>query len=256
MLDRKHKKLQGILKDNRRVLIAFSGGVDSSLLARVAKEALGRNALAVTIDCEMVPRRELKGARAMAKAIGIKHRAVKYRMLKNKEFTRNPQNRCYYCKRKIMGILLEAAEKEGSVLMDGTNADDVRGRRPGLKALRELGVLSPLAMAGISKNEARKLSRKLRLRNFDRPEMTCLATRIPTGETITKERLKRIEKAEEFLQGLRIRDLRVRDHDNIARIEVKREKFKIIFNNREKIIKEFKGLGFSHVCLDLRGGDE
>ena len=256
MLDRKHKKLQGILKDNRRILLAFSGGVDSSLLARVAKDVLSKNALAVTIDCEVVPRRELKEARAMAKAIGIKHRVVKYRMLKNKEFTRNPVDRCYHCKKEIMRILMGLAEKEGSVLMDGTNADDARGRRPGLKALRELGVLSPLAMAGISKQDVRKLSRKLRLRNFDRPAMTCLATRIPTGETITKERLKRIEKAEEFLQGLGIRDLRVRDHDNIARIEVKRGRFKVILKNREKIITEFKGLGFSHVCLDMEGRDE
>ncbi len=256
MLDRKHKKLQGILEDNKRCLVAFSGGVDSSLLAGVAKEALGRDAMAVTIDCEMVPRRELKEARAMAKAIGIPHRVIKYRMLKNKDFTGNPQNRCYYCKRKIMGILMGLAEKEGAVLMDGTNADDARGRRPGLKALRELGVLSPLAMAGISKQDVRGLSRKLGLRNFDRPEMTCLATRIPTGETITKEGLMRIEKAEEFLQKMGIRDLRVRDHDGIARIEVKRDRLKIILNNREKIIKEFKGLGFSHVCLDVEGRDE
>lgn len=256
MLDRKHKKLRGILKDNRRVLIAFSGGVDSSLLAGVAKEVLGRDALAVTIDCEVVPRRELKEARAIAKAIGIKHRAVKYRMLKNKEFTRNPRDRCYHCKKKIMGILMGLAEKEGAAVMDGTNADDVRGKRPGLKALREFGVLSPLAMAGISKQDARRLSRKLGLRNYDRPAMTCLATRIPTGETITKERLKRIEGAEEFLQGMGIRDLRVRDHGNLARIEVKRDRFKVILNNREKIIREFKGLGFSHVCLDMEGRNE
>ncbi len=256
MLDRKHKKLRHILNDKRRVLIAFSGGVDSSLLAKVAKDALGRNALAVTIDCEVVPRRELTEARAMARAIGIKHKVLKYRMLKNREFTRNPGNRCYYCKRKMMEILKNIAEKKGAVLMDGTNTDDVEGKRPGLKALKEFGVLSPLTMAGISKQEARKLAGKFKLSNYRKPAMTCLATRIPTGETITKDRLRRIEDAEEFLHGMGIHDLRVRDQGNIARIEVPKKKFKVILDNRKKITDRFRGLGFSHTCLNMEGRDE
>jgi len=236
-------------------LIAFSGGVDSSLVARVAKDVLGKNALAVTIDCEVVPRRELKEARAMAKAIGIKHKVSKYRMLMNRKFTRNPGNRCYYCKREMMGILRKLAERKEAVVMDGTNADDVRSKRSGLRALREFGILSPLAMAGINKREVRKLARKLRLRNYGRPAMTCLATRIPAGETITKERLERIEKAEEFLQGMGIMDLRVRDRGDSARIEVGKDKIRVILTNRKKIRDRFRDLGFLHIYLDMEERD-
>jgi len=273
MLEGKHKKLQQLLKDNatnpkdssnlrtegsqvQRVLLAFSGGVDSSVVAKVAKDVIGNDATAVTIDSEVIPRNELREAKAMANEIGIRHLILKHSLLKNKEFTKNPQDRCYYCKRKIMGILKDVADKQGiKAIMDGTNVDDMRSDRPGLRALREYKIISPLAECGIGKEGVRRLARKLKLKNYNRPEMTCLATRVPTGERITKERLKRIELAEEFLHGLGIRDLRVRDHGDIARIEVKKDKFKIILNNKEKITKKFKGLGFPHVSLDLRGRD-
>jgi len=253
MLERKHKKLKKLLLDKKRILIAFSGGVDSSLLAKVAKDILGDDALAVTIDSEVIPRRELKEAKAMVRTIGIKQMVVKHSLLRNKEFTKNSKNRCYHCKKDIMQILKDIARKEGiRIIVDGTNADDRRSDRAGLRALREYRVISPLAECGIGKGEVRKLAEKLWLANCKKPAMTCLATRIPTGERITQERLKRIEKAEEFLHGLGIHDLRVRDHEDIARIEVKKEKFKSILDNKERIIKKFQRLGFIHTCLDIK----
>ncbi len=255
MLDRKYKKLQGIIKDNRCVLVAFSGGVDSSLLAKVARDVLGENALAVTINSEIMPRNELKEAKKIAKEIGIKHLIVKIDFMKNRDFTKNSSLRCYYCKKEIMKLLKEIAkERRFNVVLDGSNADDMKEERPGVKALKEEGIISPLVDADFGKDDVRKLARKLNLSNSEKESNTCLATRIPRGERITTDRLRRIDKAEEFIKRFKVRNLRVRDHGDFARIEVSDDSDKstqIILDNKKLITRKLKSLGYRYVTLNL-----
>jgi len=254
MLSLKYKKLCEFIKSKKKVLIAFSGGVDSSLLAAVAYRILGKNAIAVTIDSPVFPRSELEDAKKIARGIGILHIIVKHNELKNKKFVKNPRDRCYFCKKEEVEILKKIAKKRGiKHILFGTNVDDLKDYRPGIKALREENVLSPLADLNIKKSEVRKLAKKLKLSNSEKPAMACLSSRIPYGETITDKKLKIIENAENFIRNLGIDQVRVRCHRDIARIEVPKKDFKKILNNEGKITKKFLELGFKYITLDLLG---
>jgi len=249
----RYDKLKKLLRDLESVAVAFSGGVDSSLLAYAAKDILGKDAIAVTIDSPTLPRSELRSAKKVAKEIGIKHLIVKHDA-DDENFLKNPKDRCYYCKKSDLKILKEVARKNNvKHVVDGTNADDLKEERYGVRALDEEEVLSPLAEVGLSKREIRELAREIGLSNAEKPPMACLASRIPCGKRITKERLKRIEKAEDSIQKILNSNvvIRVRDHDRIAKIEC--SDISLIFRNRDKIIEKLKDLGFDYVTVDLEG---
>ncbi|MFH0930985.1 MAG: ATP-dependent sacrificial sulfur transferase LarE [Candidatus Zixiibacteriota bacterium] len=258
----KFAQLKKNLKKMGKVLIAFSGGVDSSFLLKVALDTLGEeNILAVTADSETYPGEELKYASNLAKDLGLdgKHRTIKTSELKLKNFSENPQDRCYYCKSELFSKLKKIAQKNKiSYVLDGSNYSDRKDFRPGRKALTELGIRSPLLESGLTKEEIRALSKKLKLPTWNKPALACLSSRIPYGEKITLEKLKRIEKAESFLKNLGFNQLRVRDHNNIARLELEPEEFKKLadvrlWRIRKKIYDKFRGLGFTYVTLDLLG---
>ncbi len=253
----KIKKLKQILERLGKVVIAFSGGVDSSFLLKAAKDALADdNVLAVTAVSETYTGSELKQARRFAKKLGVKHKIIFTKELKNKNFTKNPVDRCYYCKKELFGKLAEIVKKEGfNYALDASNTDDARDYRPGSKAKKEFGIRSPLMEAGFSKDDIRRYSKRLKLETADMPSMACLASRFPYGEKINKKALKKIEAAEDFIKRQGISQVRVRCHDNIARIEVEKENIKIFVNKRicDKITKRLRQLGFKYITLDLEG---
>jgi len=235
-------------------VIAYSGGVDSTFLIKVAYDILGNNALAVTATSSTYPKKELQAAKQYANTIGIPHIVIRSGELDVKKFTDNPANRCYYCKRELFRKLQAIAKDHRfNKVLDGSNADDVYDYRPGGKARAELGVLSPLKQVGLTKQEIRDLSRKLHLKTSEKPPFACLASRIPYGTKITKKRLKQIESAEEYLFSLGIRQCRVRYHETIVRIEVASSDFQKILRHAAQIITRFKTLGFTYVTLDLEG---
>ncbi len=238
------------------VVVAFSGGVDSSLLLFTAVEALGERTLAVIGHSPIHPLREHTEALNFADHVGARYRVVETDELTDHEFRVNPPNRCYICKKAIMGAMKTIAVEEGfDYVVEGSNVDDLGDYRPGMDALRELGIRSPLVEAGLTKQEIREISRERSLPTWDRPSMACLASRIPYGEKITKERLSRIEQAEEAILRLGIRQLRVRDVGDTARIEV--EPHDIIRladpSMRGRVVATLKELGYRYVCLDLDG---
>lgn len=251
------EKLIGWFKDKNGVLIAFSGGVDSTLVAYAAHRALGDRVLAVTADSPSLPPGELEEAIKMARLIGVRHRVVKVDELSNPDFARNPPDRCYYCKRELMEALKRIASEEGlDVMVDGSNADDHRDFRPGLKALLELDVRSPLAELGFTKKDVRGVSRLVGLPTADKPSMACLASRFPYGMEITREKLRRVSEAEAFIKRLTgVRQLRVRDHGHIARIEVGRDERRLFFDEEvmDAVWAKLRSLGYTYVALDLGG---
>ncbi|MEM2924202.1 MAG: ATP-dependent sacrificial sulfur transferase LarE [Methanocellales archaeon] len=250
----KIEQIKKAVKAKQSMLIAFSGGVDSSVVAALAFQALGEKALAVTVDSETLPPFELENAIEVARKIGIQHRIVKYNELNSEEFRRNPHDRCYYCKRSLLEVLTKLAREEGfNVIADGTNADDYLAHRPGIKALREFNVFSPLAEFSVSKAEVRAIARELNLPNADKPSMACTASRFPYGLEITKEKLDRVKQAEMFLFKMGFKQVRVRDHDGIARIEVLREDNQAIIENSITIARELRKLGYKYITLDLEG---
>jgi len=253
----KTRQLVDILRSFRKVLVAFSGGIDSTLVASLAKVALGRNAIAVTADSPSLPASELEEARRLANEMGMEHMVIRTGELDDPRYVSNPLNRCYFCKKELSEKLkLMAAELGASVIVDGTNADDLLGHRPGAAALAEEGVRRPLSEVGMTKAEVRELSRLLGLPNFDKPSMPCLSSRIQYGQLITPERLQRIEKSENFIRQLTgVKELRVRDHGNLARIEVGRNERKLFFDESllEAIGNALREFGFSHASLDLLG---
>jgi len=256
-LEEKYQRLLDWFKDKKGVLVAFSGGVDSTLVAYAAKTALGDKALAVTANSLLLPPGELEEAKKLAKLIGIRHKIIEVNELENKRLVENPPNRCYYCKKELMGTLLKIALEEGlEIVVDGTNADDMQSYRPGIKALKELGIRSPLAEVGLKKDEVRAISRMLGLPTADKPPVACLASRFPYGKKITLEAVKRVGKAETIIKKLAgVKLVRVRDHGNIARIEVAREERKKLFNEKvlDEISKRLKELGFLYVTMELEG---
>ena len=253
----KTRKLKEILKKMGKVVVAFSGGVDSSFLLKMAKNTLPKkDILAVTAVSETYTGSELKQAKRFAKKTGIRHKIIFTNELKDKNFTKNPINRCYYCKKELFGRMAEIAKKEGlNYVIDASNIDDARDYRPGSKAKKEFGIRSPLMEAGFSKEDIRKCSGRLKLETADMPSMACLASRFPYGEKINKKALKKIEAAEAFIKRQGVLQVRVRCHNNIARIEVEKENIKIFVNKRicDKITQRLKQLGFKYITLDLEG---
>jgi len=252
----KFKNLKEYIKNLGSVAIAFSGGVDSTFLAKVCKDVLNNDALAITVVSPIFPKIESEEAVKLAETIGIRHVTLKYEILSVKGFIQNPVDRCYICKSNLFHMIKSFAEEKNlKYVIDGTNADDTKDYRPGRMALKELGILSPLLEMGITKDEVRKLSKDLGLSTWDKPSYACLASRIPYGEEINIKKLETIEQAEDFLFNMGFDGLRVRYHKNIARIELKEEQMAKVFNFeiRNQIVKKFKELGFKYVTLDLEG---
>ena len=253
-LEAKLRKLKSILAGMGGVLVAYSGGADSTFLLKVALDALGENVLAVTARSPIFPASELAAAEEMAYQLGARYPFAEMDILDDPRFSSNPPDRCYICKRALFSRLKELAAEHGFEVADGSNHDDLDKYRPGLRALRELGVKSPLAEAGLTKVEVRTLSREMGLPTWDKPAQTCLATRFPYGERLTLEKLRRVEEAEEFLRSLGLRQMRVRSHDALARIEVPREDTAgLLSKMAPEIVDKLKGLGYTYVTLDLEG---
>ena len=242
---------------NQKAIVALSGGVDSAVVALAAKKALDKKAVAVTADYNTLSGDELKSARKIAKELDIDHRIVRYNELDNEEFVKNDSLRCYHCRTELASyLLLEAKKMDVSLIVDGTNIDDLKDYRPGIKAMRENGVKSPLVELGIGKQNIRSIAKSNNLSVFDKPSNSCLASRIPHGIPVTFEKLKRIETAEILVKSVfNVRQVRVRDHQDTARIEVGREEFKEMFDTDKllTIDSKLKNLGFKYVALDLSG---
>jgi uncharacterized protein len=253
----KYQHLQNLLKKMSRVLIAFSGGVDSTLLLKAARDTLGEQVLAVTAVSETTPRHERFDAEHLARELAVAHLLVDTYEMQIPEFVKNPENKCYTCKKYRFGKLVELAEKKGfPYVLDGGNLDDHSDYRPGIKATRELGVLSPLAEAGFSKQDVRALSKQLKLPTWNKPSYACLASRIPYRSRITPEKLKQIDAGEEFLREVGFSgQVRVRHHDDIARLEIDARNLPQFHHPtlRRKVVDYFKDLGFTYVALDLEG---
>ena len=253
----KYQLLLNWFKDKNGVLVAFSGGVDSTLVAYAAKQVLGDRVLAVTVNSILLPFGELEEAKKIARFIGIRHLIIDVNELENEHLVENPPDRCYYCKLELMGKLLKIAAEYGlEVVVDGTNADDMKSYRPGIKALKELGVRSPLAEVGLSKEDVRAISRRLGLPTAEKPPVACLASRFPYGTRITPEAVKRVGMAELIVKQIaKVNLVRVRDHGVIARIEVGRDERKKLFNERvlDEISRRLKELGYLYVAMELEG---
>jgi uncharacterized protein len=256
-IDYKYSELKAILGRMESVAVAFSGGVDSTLLLRVAQMTLGDKVLAVTAASETTPRHEMEDARRLAEEFGVRHLIIKSCELEVPEFVKNPEDRCYICKNRRFSAIIGIAKEQGlSWVADGSNVDDQGDFRPGMRAVRELGVRSPLLEAGLSKEEIRLLSRGLGLPTWDKPPYACLATRIPYGNPITAEKLAMVDAAEDLIRSMSIsRQVRVRHYGDTARIEVARENIVKLLENetRERVVAFFKNLGFKFVTLDLEG---
>lgn len=236
------------------VALAYSGGTDSTFLLKVAYDVLGKNVLAVTATSSTYPKQELKQAKQLAKNIGANHIIIKSEEMKNKKFSKNTPNRCYYCKKELFSKIKKiAATKNISYILDGSNVDDAKDYRPGTKALIEYDITSPLREAGLTKKEIRDISCEMKLDSWDKPAQACLASRFPYGTKITKERLKQVEQAESYLSNLDLDQLRVRYHNDIARMEVTKNDFQKILKNAKKITQQFKKLGFTYITLDIEG---
>jgi pyridinium-3,5-biscarboxylic acid mononucleotide sulfurtransferase len=253
----KSENLKGIFRAMGRVLVAFSGGVDSTFLLRVALDTLGKeNVLAVTALSPLYPDRELSAAKQLIETMGVRHRLIDSNELEIEGFTRNPPNRCYYCKKKLFQELkdIAAAESIPSVV-EGSTLDDDNDHRPGKIAIQELGVRSPLKEAMFSKKDVREWSRVLGLPTWDKPSFACLASRFPYGEEITPEGLRRVNEAEEFLLGLGFKQVRVRHYQTLARIEIFPEEMNLLMKRevRERVVVQLKRMGYHYVTLDLQG---
>lgn len=253
-LDDKLRDLKERIRETGRILISYSGGVDSSLLARVAHDVLGERAMAVILDCETYPRSELEQAVALAESLGLELRVVRFSILDDEAFAQNPTNRCYICKKRSSAILKRVAQKEGiGCIADGVNADDLDDYRPGIAACNEEGIWHPFVDSGITKKDIRTLAQDMGLLVWDRPSSACLASRIPYNDKITREGLRMVEEGEDYLKSLGFRQLRVRMQERTARIELEEQELEKAVFQREEIVKRLKSIGFEYVTLDLEG---
>jgi uncharacterized protein len=255
-LSSKVEKLEAILTQMESVLVPYSGGVDSTFLLKVASEVLGTKAIAVTATSELFPPAEVEVARKHAAAFRVEHLTVETNQLEDPAFTSNTPDRCYHCKRKLFSRLAKMAEQRGlKHIADGTNADDEEDLRPGSRAAIEFNAKTPLRDAGLTKEDIRILSRERSLPTWDKPSSPCLATRLPYGVEITRGKLRRIGQAEEFLASLGIGQLRVREHNDVARIEVLRQHMHLLLDDEisRQITDKLKALGYHYVTLDLQG---
>jgi uncharacterized protein len=256
VIEQKWEHLKALLHEMNLAVLAYSGGVDSSLLLRAASEVMGPRLIAVTAVSETYPAGELQSAKFFARSLGVTHRTLHTEELSSEAFVQNSPDRCYYCKKELFEKLRKLADTEGiPFVIEGSNTDDVNDHRPGRKAAREHAVRSPLVEAGLSKSEVRELARGLELPVWDKPSLACLSSRIPYGTRITPLILRTIQEAEDHLRVHGFRQVRVRYHGDVARIEVDRSDFAKLFSSgvAEQITAALKEIGFTYVCLDLTG---
>lgn len=250
----KLEKLRKNLRDMEKVVIAFSGGVDSSFLLKVAVEELGENALAVTASSSTYPVREQMEAQNLARELGARHKIIVSEELDIEGFAENPPNRCYYCKNELFSKLQAVGKEEGmNYILDGSNFDDLNDHRPGMIAAKELGVRSPLKEAGLTKDEIRFFSKEMNLDTWNKPSFACLSSRFPYGTKITKEKLEQVGQGEDVLRELGFHQFRLRHHGEMARIELTRDQFSLMMEKVDLVVEELKACGFTYVTMDLQG---
>ena len=252
--EHKLSRLKKILSGLGSVLVAYSGGVDSTFLLKISRDTLGNKIIAATANSETYPKNELRSSKQMARCFKVKHIIINTRELNNKNFLRNPKNRCYFCKKELFSKLKNIAGKHGiRFVIDATNYSDRKDFRPGNLAKKQLGVRSPLEEARLTKEDIRKLSKKLGLPTWNKPSLACLASRIPYGTEIDKKILNQINRAESFIRDMGFREVRLRHYNSLARIEVAKEDIPRLIAMRRLIIDRLKKLGYNYVTVDLEG---
>jgi uncharacterized protein len=255
-LTEKRDRLVSILKGYGSLLVAYSGGVDSSFLVAMARNALNKNIIAVTAASALHPQWETREAVDFAKSLGVEHLVIQSRIMQRDDFISNPKERCYLCKKYLIEDLLKIARtKDIKYVAHGANVDDLSDYRPGFAAAQEMGIKAPLVDAGLTKSDIRRLSRQMNLTTWNKPPMACLASRIPYGTSITITTLKMIERAEQVLTDMGLSGCRVRVHDKVARIEVDTEDIEKIIDPKARsvVVEKLRNIGFTHVAVDLEG---